>query len=234
MKKRILLFVLCLTGFVFIFPGAFTQESKFNIGLKTGIFNPSDWMIQGYKNIYYNIDGSPTSLAVSGFGLGNEMLLNFKYFSGNSGIELTSGLRISKRDVTMALEPNGWEYMYENTLTVFPIEFSYIQRLPVGETRIIPYLGTGIGVYISKWETKYYPENGTRNWEKSSKVPVGIIFNGGFSFPLYHAIRFDFGINYSYCVSNWDIENEDDNSYYRIEELNTGGISTRFGLVFEF
>jgi len=167
-----------IVAFIFILfsiNDSFAQDKKFDIGIQSGILIPSDSYIEGYQIITYT-NGSPTGISCSGFGTAGILNLYAKYlFKNNTGLMLETGINIfTQNKIELALAPNGETDMYENKLTVFPIQVSLVHNINIAESKFIPYLGAGIGVYISEMEQKHFLENAERTWLKANKIPVGV------------------------------------------------------------
>lgn len=214
---------------------SFAQEKKFDIGLRSGVFVPTDFIIQGYQLVNY-VDGSPTNISISGFGNGTILNIYFKYFIWeHTGFMLDGGANLLyKNSLELALAPNGETLMYENHLTVFPVSLCLIHRVLIPETKFSPFLGAGAGVYFSEWEQKYFPENGTRTWTHGSEIPFGFKFFTGFDFSIYHDLILNVQLDYDYAATDWNISNVDTEAETEYRNLNTGGISFKFGLGFKF
>lgn len=211
------------------------QDKKFDVGIQNGFFLPSDSYIRGYQIVTY-VNGSPTNIVCSGFGTGAILNLYAKYlFSNSTGLMLETGVNLfTQNKIELALAPIGETDMYENKLTIFPIQLSLLHNINIAESKFIPYLGAGVGVYISEMEQKHYPENATRTWLKSNKVPVGVLFISGFSFPIYHDLMINFQFTYNYASADWKIENVDNDSEFEFKNLNIGGTSLKLGIGFRF
>ncbi len=219
-------------GFV---PEVFAQKKLFTVGIRSGQFHPTSSQIQGTEQVAYNAGGSPTSVTVSGFGDGADIGIYGKYlFADNLGLMFETGVIILKRKISMALAPSGDIDRYENTLTAFPITVSLVHDIPLADSTIVPYLGFGAGIYISKWEEKDSPAAGSRTWKKGTATPVGMHFLAGFNFPAYRGVLFDCEFRYRQINGNWKIKNVDTNIVDEFRDLNTGGISIRLGLSYKF
>ena len=211
------------------------QDKKFDIGLRSGVFVPSHWMIQGYQSVSY-IDGSPVDISIMGFGNGSIMNLYVKFFfKNNIGIMLDGGaVLLQKNKEDIALAPNGDQDMYENKLLMFPINLSIIYKIKIPESKFTPFIGAGLGGYISEWEQKHYPEFGDRTWLQDKQNYIGFHFLSGFDFPIYHDLIFNFEFGYNYASAEWRITNPDTNNETVYKNLNMGGISLKVGLGFKF
>ncbi len=233
MKTILKLFIsLCISLIVSF---SFAQDNKLDIGLRTGVFVPSNWMIQGYQTVEY-VDGSPEDISMMGFGNGG--ILNFYtkyYITDHIGIMLEAGADLlQKNKLELALAPNGEHDMYENSLIIFPVNLSFIHRLTFAETKFSPFTGVGLGVYIAQWEQKHFPENGNRTWVQGKENPIGIKFFTGFDIPIYHDLIFNFQFDYYYAATDWTITNTDTNEETVYNKLNIGGVSLKLGLGFRF
>ncbi len=213
----------------------FAQKKLFTVGIRSGQFHPTNSRIQGTEEVEYDAGGSPTGVAVTGFGDGADVGIYGKYsFADNLDLMFETGVIILKREISMALTPSGAIDSYENTLTAFPITVSLIHDILITDSKVIPYLGIGAGIYISKWEEKYFPAVGARTWTKGTAAPIGMHFLAGFNYPVYRNILFDCEFRYRQINGNWKIKNVDDKTETEYRDLNTGGISIRLGLSYRF
>ncbi|MCD4791682.1 MAG: hypothetical protein K8R54_00485 [Bacteroidales bacterium] len=156
---------------------SFAQDNKFDIGLRTGVFVPSNWMIQGYQTINY-VDGSPTSIFVTGFGNGTIFNLYAKYFiTDYTGIMIEGGANLLHGNkLDLALAPDGDSDIYENSLTIFPINLCLIHKCKFTNTKFSPFTGLGFGIYISEWVQKHYPANSDGTCLQGKENPLGLKF----------------------------------------------------------
>ena len=235
MAKRVFFKIGTYFLMVIVFvPIVSAQGKPFTIGMSIGPFIPQDWQIQGYTAIYFDSEGSPTGALVSGFGPGVDLSLYGSYnFSNNWGLMIkASGRLLQKRKLDMAFT-TGNDY-FENRLNIFPITLSLKHQISVTNSKISPYLGLGLGIYISDWEQKHYPEGAERTWLKGSSTTLGVHFLTGFDCPLYHDILFDCELRYSYAEGEWKIKDVDRNTETEFRNLNIGGVSLNIGLGYRF
>lgn len=214
--------------------GVFAKEKPFTVGMSVGPFIPQDWQIQGFTAVYFDSAGSPTGAVVSGFGNGVDLsLYGSYYFTNNWGLMLEASARLlQKRKLDMSFT-TGKDY-FENRLNIVPITLSLIHKISDVNSKISPYLGLGLGVYISDWEQKHYPEGEERTWLKGSSTNLGVHFLTGFNCPLYHDILFDCELRYSYVEGDWKIKEVDRNTETEFRNLNIGGVSLNIGLGYRF
>ncbi len=141
-------------------------------------------------------------------------------------------LRSNKLDVTYALGNES----YKNRLNIFPITLSSIYKISIPNSKTIPYLGVGIGVYISKWEEKHVQSIvspfliTTSTWLKGSLNPIGVHFLSGFNSLIYYDIFLNCELRYSFIEGNWKIKDVGDNVETEFRGLNIGGVSLKIGL----
>jgi outer membrane protein W len=227
-----ILFTVLFTTFAF---SIFSQEKKIKVGFQTGVFIPSDWIIQGNQTTYYE-DGSARDLNVSGFGNGAILDLNAEYLiKNNTGILLEVGINLlNKRNADLPLAPSGDFDMYENRLTIVPINVCFIYKMSMDQSKVKPYFGAGFNVNFAKWEQKHFPENDDRTWLQGNEVPLGYKFFMGFDVPIYHDLLFNFQFNYNYASTDWTIHDVDTNEEIKYDNLNTGGTGLKFGLAYRF
>ncbi len=235
MAMKTLLKLFITLGLSVIVSFSFAQDNKYDVGLRTGIFVPSNWMIQGYHYVEY-VDGSPEDITMMGFGNGVILNLYTKYyFTDNLGIMLEVGADLlQKNKLELALAPNGEYDMYENSLVIFPVNLSLIHRLKLTETKFSPFTGVGFGVYISQWEQEHFPGRGSRRWFQGSENPIGIKFFTGFDLPIYHNLIFNFQFDYNYAATDWTITDTDSDRETVYNKLNIGGVSLKLGIGFKF
>lgn len=228
-------FILTFAFIFVIIPNSLAQDKKFNIGIQSGLITPSNSVIEGFHTINYT-NGSPVDLYCTGFGTGAIINVYAKYiFSNNTGLMLEGGVNLfTKNSNELALAPNGEIDMYENKLTIFPVQISLVHNFIITESKFIPYMGAGFGVYISEMEQKHFPENAPRTWLKANKIPVGVHFLSGFSFPIYHDLMFNFQFTYNYAAADWKIQDVDSDAEIEFKNLKIGGVSLKLGIGFRF
>jgi outer membrane protein W len=211
------------------------QEKKFDIGLRSGIFVPSHWMIQGINYVNYT-DGSPVNMNIMGFGNGSVLNLYGKFFfNDHVGLTLDGGVVLfHSHSEELALAPIGLTDMYENKLTLIPVNLSMIYRIILTDSKLRPFFGAGTGVMIAELSQKHYPENAERVWLEGKSNPIDLHVFSGFDFPLYHDLIITIECKYNYAASDWTIKSVDHNSESKYKNLNIGGICLKFGLGFKF
>lgn len=210
-------------------------ESPFRIGLRTGVFIPQDWRVQGQAQINHLPDGSTEDWGIFGFGNGFDLSLYAEYNLGTFGLRLDSGFRLHNGR-RFSTEDISGRVDYESRLEVIPVELSMIYRMEVSDERISPYFGFGPGLYISRSEDKTLYNYSTfgRVWEKGSKTVFGACVIAGLDYILPGGLFFGIECRYSYAPSDWKFENQDSDSFIESKDLNIGGTSLKAGLGYRF
>ncbi|MFC1620582.1 hypothetical protein ACFL45_11650, partial [Candidatus Neomarinimicrobiota bacterium] len=115
-----------------------TDERSIVIGLRGGAFAPQDHSIQGFEVTTYDVGGSPTSLAISGFGPGGELHLQAGIIHGNTRAwMLEIGGRLQRRQTEMSLAPDGRWNRYDNEMTAAAVSLCRIHCFPIREIYIV-------------------------------------------------------------------------------------------------
>ena len=207
-------------------------EGKFlTIGLRGGVFAPQDQSVQGFELITYDAGGSPTGLAISGFGPGGEVNLHTGLGQGDTRVwMLEIGGRVQRRQSEMSLAPNGEWDRYDNEMTAAAASLSRIYRFPMEASKVVPYLGAGIAMQLIRWETLHEPEGGARQWYRGESVVPGFQFTGGWRIPIYYDLYLDTQIKYGYCTGSIRIKNEDAGTETEYKKMNMGGFSLLVGI----
>jgi hypothetical protein len=206
-------------------------DRSITIGLRGGAFAPLDQSIQGFEIVTYDVGGSPTGLAISGFGPGGEFYLHAGLGHGDVRLwMLEIGGRLQRRQSEMSLAPNGEWDRYDNELTAAVASLSRIHRFPIKAGKVVPYLGAGIAAQLIRWETLHEPEVGARQWYRGESVVPAIQFAAGGRIPVYYDLFLDTQIRYSYCMGKMRIRNEDAGTETEYHKLNLGGLSLLLGL----
>lgn len=236
--KTILAALLCAPILVIISSRDLSAgEGQFSVGFLIGPFIPQDWQIQGLETATYSFAQDVASEAVvTGFGNGIDFAISGCYYGADWGLELEVGGRVLIRRKLVVDFAISSEY-FENRLIVFPITLSFIHRITIPGSKVIPYLGAGAGVYISDWEQKFFQEGldvFEREWLKGSANPVGIHFMAGFQRSFYNKLYFDAELRYSYVENDWELEDVDTREKTYPYDLNTGGTSLKLGLGHQF
>ncbi|MFC1548165.1 hypothetical protein ACFL5M_06525 [Candidatus Neomarinimicrobiota bacterium] len=208
-----------------------TDERSIVIGLRGGAFAPQDHSIQGFEVTTYDVGGSPTSLAISGFGPGGELHLQAGIIHGKTRAwMLEIGGRLQRRQSEMSLVPDGQWDRYDNEMTAAAVSLCRIHSFPIREIYIVPYMGMGIAAQLIRWETLHEPEGETRQWNRGESVVPGFQFSAGWKSPIYYDLFLDAQFRYSYCMGKMRIRNEDAGTETEYQKLNLGGFSLLLGL----
>jgi outer membrane protein W len=236
MKKIITLLSIAVIIFCFIAGNNINAQNKRTyIGLNTGLFVPgNDYLVGGVRTVSYDAGGSPVGLFVTGFGTGGDLNISIHHYFSAVGIRLRSGVTILRQNVDLALAPDGDRLAYDNTLDIVPVELSLVYKIDFENSKVVPYLGTGLGFYYGSMETKIMPENGQRTWNAASAISGGITSYSGIYIPIYFDLLLNVEVGYNFALGNWELEDQDDQTVTKYEKLNTGGISFNIGLAFRF
>ncbi len=235
MKLRISVVVILIS--VFINHDFSKAEGSFDFGIRTGLFVPEDSEIRGREDVLYSSDGRVSDIYAYRFGDGYDFMFYTSYsisdwvFRIESGIR-TLGSRSSRLEGTNSLKE------YDNSLRIYPVNLSILRRLSLPGSRVTPYAGLGVGIYISRWEERSFRREWSRETlylYKGSENPLGFSFLVGASYPLYKMFFIDYEYSYSYIKSNWDLElnrvsyGVQANYLAHRSRLNIGGSSFRIG-----
>ena len=213
----------------------FAQNKRTYISLNTGLFVPgNDFIIGGWKTTGYDANGSPVDVSVNGFGTGGNFSISFHHYFSNIGIRLKSGVVVLRQDIGVALAPNGEMMSYDNTLNIVPAELSLACKINLDDSKVVPYFGTGIGIYYGAMETKRMPENGQRTWLKDEAFSGGVTCYSGIFIPVYFELLLNLDIGYNVAIGTWELKDQDDDTITKYEDLNTGGFTFNIGLAFRF
>jgi outer membrane protein W len=235
MKRLVQLLLIGAVIFFLISIDTHAQGKRTYIGLNTGLFVPgNDFIIGGYKTVSYDADGSPYSLFIAGFGNGANLNLSIHHYFSNVGIRLKSGVIILRQHENLALAPVGDRLEYDNTLDIVPVELSIVYKIDLNNSKIVPYIGTGLGFYYGSMENKRMPETGERTWSAGNAVSGGITWYTGIFIPIYYDLLFNLDAGYHVALGDWELENQDSQIVTKYEGLNTGGISFNIGLAYRF
>lgn len=238
MMRRISYFIL---GFVWLgnllfVSQALAENKPFSIGIRIGLFTPLDAQIKGFRIVYFESTGAQEGVTVSGFGTGPDVNLHFNYDFSNWGLMLAGGFRLLQENKIDLNHIYGRD-MFENRLNIFPITLSSVYKIKIPDSRTIPYLGLGLGIYFAEWETKHWTwrdEVLTRYWLKGSAKPLGIHFLTGFNAFIYHDVFLNCEFRYSLIEGDWKIKDVDRNTQTEYQRLNIGGASINLGLGYSF
>jgi len=217
----------------------FPQAKPLIIGIRGGVAVPHHYMLQGWHSVSYNAGGSPTDISISGFGDGGEVVLSVSYTSpGGSAWLVELGARILNNKANLSLAPDGKPEIYDNYLnTIFPIAVSRVHRFFLEGARTVPYMGAGVGFYISNWNemNEYYSGETLRQYAGSTNFTgLGLHGIAGFHRPLYYDIMLETQFKYTWIPSEVRIVDDEDGTWITHEGLNIGGVSLTLGLAYGF
>ena len=215
------------------------QEKPYSIGITLGTFIPQDWKIQGLMSVDYDSSGQAINTTVMGFGNGVDLMIYGTYYFTDWGIRLETGPRLLQEHLLDVIINQDSVYYDENRLNIIPVTLTMFHKIQLPDTKIIPYIGIGSGVYFSSWEQKYYiyypdPQPFTRNWDKGSRKLMGVHFLTGLDFLIYSKLYFSGDLKYCYVSGDLKIRDVDSGSVMEVKNLNIGGTSLRVGLNFKF
>ncbi len=216
----------------------YPQNKPLIIGVRGGLAVPQHWTLQGWHSVSYDAGGAPTNINISGFGDGGEVALCVSYTSPDGGAWLVElGARFLQRKVDLSLAPGGNREAYDNSLnTFFPIAVSRIHRFFLGP-RAVPYLGAGVGFYVSQWKAQHEREVGetlVRTVDETQFTGLGLHGVAGFHRSLYYDIMLETQFRYTWIPSNVRIVDDETGTWITNEGLNIGGVSLTLGLAYQF
>ena len=216
----------------------YPQDKPLIIGVRGGLAVPHHWMLQGWHSVSYNAGGSPTGINISGFGDGGEVALCVSYTAPDGSAWMVElGARILENKANLSLAPDGNKEVYDNYLnTIFPVAISRIHRFFLG-TRAVPYLGAGVGFYVSQWNTLHEWQSGEtlrQTAEVTQFTGLGLHGVAGFHRSLYYDIVLETQFRYTWIPSNVRIVDDEDGTWITHENLNIGGVSLTLGLAYQF
>lgn len=229
------LYVLVLAVPLTVYP----QAKPLIIGIRGGVAVPHHYMLQGWHIISYEAGGAPTDVSISGFGDGGEVVLCVSYTSPDGSAWLVElGARILNNKANLSLAPDGKPEIYDNYLnTIFPVAISRVHRFFLEGTRTIPYMGAGVGFYVSHWNTmhEYYSGETLRQTAGSTDFTgLGLHGIAGFHHPLYYDIMLETQFKYTWIPSSVRIVDDETGTWITQENLNIGGVSLTLGLAYGF
>ena len=216
------------------------QEKPYSVGISLGTFIPQDWNIQGMQIEQYDSLGDATGTNVSGFGNGVDLMIYGTYYFTDWGIRLEAGPRLLQEHLLDVIINQDSVYYDENRLNIIPVTLTMFHKIQLPDTKFIPYIGIGPGVYFSSGEQKHYIYYSDtllsmdRDWDKGSKTFIGVHFLSGLDFPIYHDLYFCGELKYSYVSGDFEIKDEDTKDVLKYDNLNIGGTSLRAGLNYKF
>jgi len=212
-------------------------ERSFQISVQAGPIAPGDWMVQGDQWVEYDALTGFGYPVVRGFGNGVDLVLNGEYYFSDWGLMLDAGVRLHTQRKVGVNTLQGRHY-FENRLIIVPISFSIIHKIEMKGSRVIPILGFGPDIYFSRWETKdyrYYTYLFYRDWYKGDNLSFGAHFFAGLDFNIYYPSFFvKTQCRYTFVRSNWELDDQDSDNKTKIDDLNIGGTSLRFGIGYSF
>ena len=212
------------------------KDKPFSIGIRIGPFTPLDAQIKGNRIILFDSTGAQDGAIVSGFGTGPEMSLLLNYDFSNWGLMLDGGFRLLQKNKIALNHINGRDE-YENRLNIIPITLSAVYKIELTDAKTIPYLGLGLGIYITEWETKHWMWRGevfSRNWQKGSANPLGVNFLAGLNAFIFQGVYFNGELRYGWIEGTWKITDQDTKEQVEYQGLNIGGVSINLGLGYNF
>jgi|GEM_PF-2142094 len=229
------LYVLVLAIPLAVYP----QAKPLIIGIRGGVAVPHHYMLQGWHYVSYNAGDSPTDISISGFGDGGEVVLSVSYTSpGGSAWLVELGARILNNKANLSLAPDGKPEIYDNYLnTIFPVAISRVHRFFLEGTRTIPYMGAGVGFYVSHWNTMNEYHVGdllVQDAESTNFTGLGLHGIAGFHRPLYYDIMLETQFKYTWIPSEVRIVDDETGTWITHENLNIGGVSLTLGLAYGF
>ncbi len=216
----------------------YPQGKPLIIGVRGGLAVPHNSMLQGWHYVRYNAGGSPTGINISGFGDGGEVGFFCSYTAPDGSAWLVElGARILENKANLSLAPDGNKEVYDNYLnTIFPVAVSRLHRFFLG-TRAVPYLGAGVGFYISQWNTLHKWQSGEthrQTAEATQFTGLGLHGVAGFHRSLYYDIVLETQFKYTWIPSTVRIVDDETGTWITHEGLNIGGVSLTLGLAYSF
>ncbi len=179
--------------------------------------------------------GGYSTPEVLGFGTGVDIILSCRYTKSGWGVILDGGVRPhTNREFT--INTIFGKRHFDNNLTVIPITVSVIHEIGTGNSRFEPFIGFGTGIYFSTWETEdiYDSILIPREWYKGTDVSPGVHFMVGLDYKIFREFILKGEYRYSYIYSDWQLENQDNDDFIRVFDLNLGGTSLRIGVGYNF
>ncbi len=216
-------------------PGAFAQEKPFIMGMRVGCVIENWQMGKQEEGGFSRSEENSGTVLFSGVGNGVDFSIYSNYYFSNWGVMLELGSRIlpEKKIYVESTSPEENEY-YENSLVIFPITLSLMRKINISGSKIIPYFGLGVGVYISELKQRHCFEGVEGRWLAASSNPVGVHLLGGFDYPLAGNVLFGLELRCSYANADWEIKDIDRNDKTELEDIDIGGMSFKAGLGYKF